>query len=97
MAQLSCPDCGQTLSQDQETCPNCGFPVADYLHGYRQEAPGPVAPVPEVHVTRCPICGSEDLLRLSALDACAKVFVFGIMGAGDLGKTWECQDCGSKF
>lgn len=99
MAQFVCPDCGETLSDDLETCPNCGFPLGDYLHGFDREAPVPAAPVPEpeVCVPHCPVCGSAELVKLSQLDAYAKAFFFGVMGSGNLGKTWECQNCGSKF
>ena len=48
-------------------------------------------------IPKCPICGSTNLSKLSAIGKAAKVGFFGIFGAGDLGKTWKCNNCGSKF
>lgn len=48
-------------------------------------------------VPRCPICNSLNLTKISAPKKIFKVGLFGIFGAGDLGKTWVCNDCGSKF
>lgn len=50
------------------------------------------APVP-----KCPICGSTNLKKLSVFGKVAKVKMFGIFGAGNLGKTYKCEDCGVKF
>ena len=46
---------------------------------------------------KCPICGSTNLSKLSNVGKAAKIGLFGILGAGDLGKTWKCNNCGSKF
>ena len=49
------------------------------------------------NVLKCPYCNSKDLVRISELGKALKVGFFGLRGADDLGKTWECQNCGSKF
>lgn len=46
---------------------------------------------------KCPICGSTNLKKLSVFGKVAKVKMFGIFGAGDLGKTYKCESCGVKF
>lgn len=48
-------------------------------------------------VPKCPICGSTDLTQISTVKKAAKVATFGIYGAGDIGKTWQCNNCKSKF
>ena len=48
-------------------------------------------------VPKCPICQSTELSKLSSISKAAKVGFFGIFGTGDLGKTWKCNNCGSKF
>lgn len=58
-------------------------------HGIRQEA---LHPTP-----KCPICGSTNLSKISALKKAAKIYTFGIFGAGDVGKTYKCENCGAKF
>lgn len=49
------------------------------------------------HVPKCPICGSENLTRLTTMKKTAKIALVGIYGLGDCGKTWKCNNCGSKF
>ena len=62
------------------------------------------SPSPNTHkssktkdVPKCPICGSTDLTQISTVKKAAKVATFGIYGAGDIGKTWQCNNCKSKF
>ena len=49
------------------------------------------------NVPHCPICGSAKLSKISGAKKAVKIGLFGIFGAGDLGKTWKCENCGSKF
>lgn len=46
---------------------------------------------------KCPICNSKNLKKISTAKKATKISVLGIFGAGDLGKTWQCENCGSKF
>ena len=48
-------------------------------------------------VPKCPTCGSPNLSKISATKKVAKIAAFGIFGMGDNGKTWKCNNCGSKF
>ena len=45
----------------------------------------------------CPVCGSKNVQKISTVGKYAKIGVFGILGADDLGKRWKCNVCGSKF
>lgn len=45
----------------------------------------------------CPVCGSKNVQKISIVGKYAKIGVFGILGADDLGKRWKCNVCGSKF
>lgn len=49
------------------------------------------------NIPHCPICGSAKLSKISGAKKAVKIGLFGIFGAGDLGKTWKCENCGSKF
>lgn len=52
----------------------------------------------DLHPTpKCPICGSTNLSKISALTKAAKISAFGIYGAGDIGKTYKCDNCGARF
>ncbi len=48
-------------------------------------------------IPKCPICGSTDLVRIDTSKKVLKVIAFGLYGAGDIGKTWRCNNCKSKF
>ena len=45
----------------------------------------------------CPVCHSSSIVKISNVGKVVKVGVFGILGAGDLGKTWKCEACGCEF
>lgn len=50
------------------------------------------------NVPKCPICGSTNLTKITVTKKAIKTGLFGIFGAiDDAGKTWKCNDCGSKF
>ncbi len=49
------------------------------------------------NVPQCPICQSTDLSKISSEWKAARIGLFGIFGADDIGKTWECNNCGCKF
>lgn len=46
---------------------------------------------------KCPICQSTNLSKISTTKKVAKIAAFGVFGMGDNGKTWKCNNCGSKF
>lgn len=54
-------------------------------------------PVESNNVPRCPICQSTNLSKISTIKKATKIGLFGIFGAGDIGKTYRCNNCGSKF
>lgn len=64
----------------------------EYEPSYKYEPTEPKQSVP-----KCPICGSTHLSKISALKKAAKIYTFGIFGAGDVGKTYKCENCGAKF
>lgn len=49
------------------------------------------------NVPKCPICGSTNLKKITATRKILKVGLFGRLGTGDLGKTYQCCKCGAKF
>lgn len=62
------------------------------LHGYDTSC----APV-KTNVPKCPICQSTNLSKITTLKKATKIAVFGVFGFDDTGKTWKCNNCGSKF
>lgn len=51
----------------------------------------------EQNKPKCPICQSTNLSKITTTSKAGKIVLFGIFGAGDIGKTWKCNNCGSKF
>lgn len=50
----------------------------------------------EENLPKCPICGSTNLKKLTALNRGMSTLVWGL-GSNKIGKTWECQNCKSTF
>lgn len=49
-------------------------------------------------IPKCPICGSTNVNKITAGSRVVKIAVFGVVGAvDDAGKTYKCENCGSKF
>ena len=57
----------------------------------------PVNENTSLKLPKCPICGSTNLSKISNLGKAIGLSLFGIGGADNLGKTWKCENCGSKF
>ena len=113
MAIVQCPHCGKPASSRAASCPYCHAPLNDESEKLpvvppEQEKPDPMREVREFvlaserrkaqsNIPTCPVCRSANLSRISAAKSFLKVATFGIAGAGDVGKTWKCNNCGSKF
>ena len=51
-----------------------------------------------INVPKCPVCGSTSLKKISLTTRAVKTAAFGTIGAiDDAGKTYKCENCGSKF
>ncbi len=67
--------------------------VPEYINLKEETEPTPV----KDNSPHCPICNSTDLSKITTTKKVAKTAAFGIFGMGDNGKTWKCNNCGSKF
>lgn len=49
-------------------------------------------------IPKCPICGSTNIKKITMTTRAVKTATFGVAGAiDDAGKTYKCENCGSKF
>lgn len=49
-------------------------------------------------IPKCPICGSGNINKIAFGNRAVKTAIFGVAGAvDDAGKTYKCENCGSKF
>ena len=49
-------------------------------------------------IPQCPICGSANIKKITMTTRAVKTATFGVAGAvDDAGKTYKCENCGSKF
>lgn len=69
----------------------------DYLDGKILESNYHVNVQSSSNVPKCPICGSTNLKKITGTRKAMKIGLFGLFGAGDLGKTYQCGQCGAKF
>lgn len=67
-----------------------GYAIPLYMMNKQPIPPKPQKP-------KCPHCQSENLSKISGTKKFAKIATFGLFGADDLGKTYKCNNCGSKF
>lgn len=49
------------------------------------------------NIPTCPICGSTALSKITNTHKVWKMFLFGVFGMGENGKTWKCNNCGSRL
>ena len=96
-----CPDCEAVFDSSEYVdgkCPDCGgirvMTEEDY---YRSIENRPFSTPTTPNVPKCPICGSTNLSKITIAHKAGKIALFGIFGMGDNGKTWKCNNCGSKF
>lgn len=52
MALIECPECGKDVSDRAYACPNCGFPIKEYVNGKTEGA---------MEEKKCPFCKSTDI------------------------------------
>lgn len=45
----------------------------------------------------CPFCQSTNCKKISGASKIGKVALFGVFAAGNVSKTWHCNNCGSNF
>ena len=109
MALIKCPKCSGEMSSLAASCPHCGrlmndeserLPtpvVKDEAYDGDDEYSRVIRMLERRNIPTCPVCHSTNLSRISAAKSFLKIAAIGIAGAGDVGKTWKCNNCGSKF
>jgi DNA-directed RNA polymerase subunit RPC12/RpoP len=84
-----------SIKNNEYICPQCNRTVG--LATPEQEAMWAAQKQVENNIPKCPTCSSTNLSKISTTKKVAKIAAFGIFGMGDNGKTWKCNNCGSKF
>ena len=66
MALIECPECGKMISDKAEHCPNCGFPIQDFLNENKQEEESieKLKKHMQVQYEQIDICAQEESYRL---------------------------------
>ena len=94
---------------DQETATQCftEFKKQIYDEFKKIENKNPLSPEQIAHANavakellnkpKCPICGSKNLSKYNSFGKALKMAKYGIFGMYDNGKTYICNNCGSKF
>ena len=92
----------ETIKKGENFDPDANLSRDDIINQREQERQAEIEKkVSEYNKNRlkitCPLCHSENLSEISNLGKVVKVGVFGILGAGDIGKKYNCNSCGYKF
>ena len=103
-----CTLCGREYVKPQAICPKCNIvlmKLSDYERlgmeanraNFQKEVERQEKLQKQQNIPKCPTCQSTNLSKITNTRKAGKIALFGIFGAGDLGKTWKCNNCGSKF
>ena len=91
---MRCPNCGKVYPASEKICKTCEEKlVSEAIYSNRLSAARKVA---NSNIPKCPICGSTDLKKLTALDRGASAFMWGL-GSNKIGKTYQCKNCKATF
>ena len=73
-------------------CSKCrGYKTLKKNENYIQE-------ISTKNIPKCPICQSTNIKKITITKRAVKMAIFGAIGAiDDAGKTYQCNNCGSKF
>ena len=98
-----CPNCDKIYMDYDQYCLVCRYKLK-YIEGSDK-----IEYCPEAHnssyikqqepkpIVTCPYCQSTNTKKITILSKAGSVAMFGVFGMGDNGKTWKCNNCGSKF
>ncbi|MCF2554419.1 hypothetical protein [Faecalicatena contorta] len=92
----SCPKCGKQYPYLRDHCAECGYSTQAYKNRMKKLQEDVEKPIVK-NIPRCPICQSTNLSKITTTKKATKIGLFGILGTGDISKTWKCNNCGSKF
>ncbi len=93
----NCKHCGKGAIHDDDAkkCAICGGTEFEHNEWATQDQIN--KQIEELlRIPKCPICGSTDLKKLTALDRSASAFMWGL-GSNKIGKTYECKKCKATF
>lgn len=102
---VNCPRCNAEAYSSDETCNNCGQPIASIIWQNPGQFPAFQEEISALrerwksqqpNVPRCPTCQSTNVSKISDLSRGMSVFAFGLFSS-KIGKTMECKSCGYKW
>lgn len=98
-----CPNCKAKYNDYDQYCLKCNYKL-QFIKDSKIVDYNPNSNIinkPQTHqstnIPKCPICQSTNLSKITTAQKAGKIALFGIFGMGDNGKTWKCNNCGSKF
>ena len=92
---MRCPSCGKVYPANEKICNVCEERlVSETVYSNRLSVARQKAK--EANIPKCPICGSTDLNKLSAVNRTASAFIWGL-GSNKIGKTYQCRNCKATF
>ena len=97
-----CPNCQAICKDSDFYCLKCNHPLSYenvFLTNNEYDNSNHVtisSMKKESNIPKCPICGSTNLKKLSALNRGTSVFMFGF-GSNKIGKTYQCKNCKATF
>lgn len=102
---ITCPGCQKTvMGYQMKKCPFCGYDFENPVYGIKKEPSfsdlaKEIKAINEANKPKvtCPFCQSTNCKKISGASKVGKVALFGVFAAGNVSKTWHCNNCGSNF
>lgn len=92
----TCPKCNKQYPYLIDHCIECGYTTQAYKNRMKKLQEDIEKPLIEKNIPKCPICGSTNIEKLSFTKKVISIGGLGIL-SNKIGKTWKCNNCGSKF
>ena len=92
-----CNRCKRNYPKIFIKCPRCYTQLIKISNSTPSKLPVSQPTPTSQNIPKCPICGSTNLSKITIAQKAGKIALLGIFGMGDNGKTWKCNNCGSKF
>lgn len=95
-----CPFCGKIYTDNDYYCLKDNHRLENYSKEQSEldslETQRKLKEDNSQHIPHCPICGSTNIEKISAVKKAASQIMFGIFSS-TIGKTFVCKNCGMKF
>ena len=86
-----CPKCSSVFLYEIDHCTHCGYSTEKYKRRMRSLGDENISHNKEIHLPKCPMCGSTNIQKISDFSRASSIIGFGILSK-KIGKQWQCNN-----